>query len=370
MTRRFGAEATTYLAEPLLAGIHAGDVDRLSVRALFPRFVEAEAKHGSLLRAFRRQPAAHAVARRRLQIAARRLERHGSRARRDPARGIDSRADACRLESRRTATASASRPAPAIDSTRARSSSPRRRLPRRRSFGTLSPALSQLCGEIPYASAATIALAFRRDAVAHPLNGSGFVVPRVENTGIMAGSWLSSKWPNRAPADRVLLRAFVGGARDPARSSKSDAELVATVDDGASAAARHRRRTAADARVSLGARKRAARGRSPRSARADRDGAYDASPDCISPAAAIAASAFPTASPTAAQLRKRCAHGSLRPFRHSGNRSARLLDRRLPRANARPRRRCRPISRSCSSRSKPPTRICWRCPRRTAASCA
>ena len=58
MTRRFGAEATTYLAEPLLAGIHAGDVDRLSVRALFPRFVEAERTHGSLLRAFRsRRPA-------------------------------------------------------------------------------------------------------------------------------------------------------------------------------------------------------------------------------------------------------------------------------------------------------------------------
>src|SRR5215510_2275416 len=57
MTRRFGSEATTYLAEPLLAGIHAGDVNRLSVRALFPRFVEEEARYGSLLRAFRRQPA-------------------------------------------------------------------------------------------------------------------------------------------------------------------------------------------------------------------------------------------------------------------------------------------------------------------------
>ncbi len=54
MTRRFGREATTYLAEPLLAGIHAGDVDRLSVRALFPRLVDAERTHGSLLRAFRR----------------------------------------------------------------------------------------------------------------------------------------------------------------------------------------------------------------------------------------------------------------------------------------------------------------------------
>src|SRR5262249_9589751 len=56
MARRFGREAVTYLAEPLLAGIHAGDVDRLSIRALFPRFVEAERRHGSLLRAFRPNP--------------------------------------------------------------------------------------------------------------------------------------------------------------------------------------------------------------------------------------------------------------------------------------------------------------------------
>src|SRR5262245_2147088 len=55
MRRRFGREATEYLAEPLLAGIHAGDVDKLSLPALFPRFVEAERKHGSLLRAFRTQ---------------------------------------------------------------------------------------------------------------------------------------------------------------------------------------------------------------------------------------------------------------------------------------------------------------------------
>src|SRR5262245_11376815 len=47
MTRRFGREATMYLAEPLLAGIHAGDVNRLSMNALFPRLVDAEKKYGS-----------------------------------------------------------------------------------------------------------------------------------------------------------------------------------------------------------------------------------------------------------------------------------------------------------------------------------
>jgi oxygen-dependent protoporphyrinogen oxidase len=86
--------------------------------------------------------------------------------------------------------------------------------------------LSRACGEVRYASAATVALAFQRAAVAHPLNGSGFVVPRVEGTGLLAASWLSSKWPHRAPDGRVLLRTFVGGARDPQALDRSDAELV------------------------------------------------------------------------------------------------------------------------------------------------
>jgi oxygen-dependent protoporphyrinogen oxidase len=95
-----------------------------------------------------------------------------------------------------------------------------------RLVGDRDPELARLCGEIPYASTATVALAFRREALAHPLNGSGFVVPRVEGTGIFAGSWLSSKWPNRAPDGRALLRTFVGGARDSAALERSDAELV------------------------------------------------------------------------------------------------------------------------------------------------
>jgi protoporphyrinogen/coproporphyrinogen III oxidase len=87
--------------------------------------------------------------------------------------------------------------------------------------------IAAFCDAVPYASVATVALAFRRRAVAHPLNGSGYVVPRVERSGILAASWLSSKWPDRAPHDCVLLRTFVGGARDPRALDRSDADLVA-----------------------------------------------------------------------------------------------------------------------------------------------
>jgi protoporphyrinogen/coproporphyrinogen III oxidase len=227
MTRRFGAEATTYLAEPLLAGIHAGDVDRLSVRALFPRFVEEEANYGSLLRAFRRQgsrqPSPDGAFKSlpgglsdmvRALVAT--LPAESIRVR-TPVSRIQKDGDAFRVETGpgdRLETRAVVLATPAFAASTI--------------LRSLSPVLSGLCGEIPYSSAATVALAFRRDAVAHALNGSGFVVPKVENTGIMAGSWLSSKWPNRAPADRVLLRAFVGGARDPRALEKSDSELVAT----------------------------------------------------------------------------------------------------------------------------------------------
>jgi oxygen-dependent protoporphyrinogen oxidase len=90
----------------------------------------------------------------------------------------------------------------------------------------LDAELARLCAAIRYSSVATVALAFERGDVDHPLNGSGFVVPRKEATGILAASWLSSKWPHRAPDGRVLLRTFIGGARDPEAFDRDDRELV------------------------------------------------------------------------------------------------------------------------------------------------
>ncbi len=223
MRRRFGDEAVEYLAEPLLAGIHAGDVDRLSIRALFPRFVETERRHGSLLRAFRRQrhaPASPDGVFRSFPNGLSELVDAVTKAL--PDSSIRTGAEARRITPGWTVDAT--------DGTRYSG----------RAVILTAPAyvasdlvrefdadLSRLCAEIPYASSGTVALAFPRSAVTHPLNGSGFVVPRVERTGIMAASWLSSKWPHRAPEGRVLMRAFVGGGRDPGALDQRDDELVA-----------------------------------------------------------------------------------------------------------------------------------------------
>ncbi len=227
VARRFGREAVTYLAEPLLAGIHAGEVDRLSLRSLFPRFAQIEQRDGSLLRAFRRQ-AAHATPS--PDGVFRSLPGGLSELVRALVAALPQRA--VRLNAAVTAFSGAAHgrfrvetaTGPPLDARAVVFATP--------AYVTgalvrgVDADLASLCEEVPYASTGTIALGFARDQVAHPLTGSGFVVPRVEGTAILASSWLSSKWPHRAPDDRVLLRTFVGGARDPGALAGSDAELV------------------------------------------------------------------------------------------------------------------------------------------------
>jgi protoporphyrinogen/coproporphyrinogen III oxidase len=229
--RRFGREAVTYLAEPLLAGIHAGDVGRLSMRALFPRFLEAERKHGSVLRAFRqlRQPKSSNGAFMSLPDGL--VEIVDALVRVLPAPAIQLNASV-RAVRRAEAAASGEPGGYLIDSAEREPARARAVVIAAPAFAAaqlvrpLDAELAALCSRVPYASSATVTLGYERSQVRHRLLGSGFVVPKVEGTTIMAGSWVSSKWRSRAPEGRVLLRAFIGGARDPGAMERSDEDLV------------------------------------------------------------------------------------------------------------------------------------------------
>jgi oxygen-dependent protoporphyrinogen oxidase len=221
--RRFGSEAVTYIAEPLLAGIHAGDVERLSMRALFPRLVEAEARAGSVIKAFRREPRPlssdgvfrsfpnglaelidglmKAVPKQSVRLGSNVTgieEGNGFTIRTANNPSIHARAVILAIPA--FAAAELLRP--------------------------LDVDLSAACASIRYLSTATVVFAFPRHTVRHNLQGTGFVVPRTEGISITAGAWISSKWPQRAPEGQALLRAFLGGARDPNVLSKTDHELT------------------------------------------------------------------------------------------------------------------------------------------------
>jgi protoporphyrinogen/coproporphyrinogen III oxidase len=225
--RRFGDEAVDYLAEPLLAGIHAGDVDRLSVRALFPRLLDAERTSGSVIRALR----------------ALRVRPSPQGAFVSLPGGIGELVDALAAalapetvtlsarvaELRRVGTYAVETPRGRVEASSIILASPAY------AAGSLlrgfDAQLAALCDGVAYASTATVALGYRRDQVAHPLHGTGFVVPRVERLPLLAATWVTSKWPGRAPPGHVLLRGFLGGGRDPRRLEASDETLLALARD-------------------------------------------------------------------------------------------------------------------------------------------
>jgi oxygen-dependent protoporphyrinogen oxidase len=232
------------LAGPLLGGIFAGDASDLSVRAAFPQLVEAEQKHGSLVRAMqatraaRRRAAAEsnggggreesafislegglgglvdalaaALGERaagraagrvevRTGVGARGLEREGSRYRVVLEGGESLVADDVILATPLHASSALTR--------------------------SLDPRLADALGAFVAASTATVFLAYRRDAIPHPLDATGFLVPRALGRPALASTWVSSKWSHRAPEGYALIRVFFGGATDAHVLERDDAEL-------------------------------------------------------------------------------------------------------------------------------------------------
>jgi protoporphyrinogen/coproporphyrinogen III oxidase len=228
LRRRFGQEVVDRLGEPLLAGIHAGDPERLSMRASFPRFVDLEARYGSLIRGL---------------WAATPPPKPGASAFYSLAGGLIELVEtlASRLApsavSKDTETASLERSSDGFFRIKAAAQTIRARavilaLPPARSATLvrgLSPPLGQALGGIRASSTATVCLGFRREDVENGLMGYGLLVPGTEGLRTTACGFFSTKFPGRAPAGFVLLRAFVGGHRDPRVLDEDDAALVALV---------------------------------------------------------------------------------------------------------------------------------------------
>jgi oxygen-dependent protoporphyrinogen oxidase len=242
ISRRLGQEVSDRLAAPLLGGIFAGDVSELSIRATFPQFLEMEKKHGSLVRAMRAQKRAAAGhgggGKPGTPPSAFLSVRAGLGAFID---AIESAARAGGAEVIRGARVRAVTRAPdgagyaiALEGEGAeplRADAVVLACPAHASAdltASLDAKLSEELGAIRYASTATVFFAFRRADVAHPLDATGFIIPRTLGRAILASTWVSSKWESRAPEGHVLMRVFFGGAAGEHWVKKSDAELVAT----------------------------------------------------------------------------------------------------------------------------------------------
>ena len=229
--RRLGVEALERVAQPLVAGIYTADPDDLSLAATMPRFLEVERRDRSIILGLRRALARTPLpgtsgARWSLFVtfAGGMEELVSTLAARLPpgAAVLKQRVSALAREGERwrvrTAEGGAFDAERVIVATEAHATA--------RLVRYLDPSLANLLGEIPYSSAATISLGYRRADVPHPLDGFGFVVPRSEGKALLAGTFSSVKYPGRAPAGHVLLRCFLGGTLNAAVLSEDDGALA------------------------------------------------------------------------------------------------------------------------------------------------
>ena len=85
--------------------------------------------------------------------------------------------------------------------------------------------------EIRHPPVASVVLGFRREDVEHPCNGFGMLIPKIEGFKILGTIFSSALFPNRAPAGHLTLTTYVGGERYPELATLPQDKLVSLVCD-------------------------------------------------------------------------------------------------------------------------------------------
>ncbi len=267
VARRFGTEVAERLVDPVLGGIYAGDIRRMSVRATLPRLVELAKDHGrittgALARSF-------AGIRKRREAKSRRSEDNHSdnHTASDPYAALKRRVYSYRgglarlPEALRDALGErvhTARRVLAIQPVRSdehggydvvatppggeASRAPERwrtqhlvlATPGHQSARLLAPLdaeLAALLDSIEYQPMQTVALGYRLSDLGVSLDGFGFLIPRLAGRRTLGAIWTSAVFPGRAPAGHVLLNAFLGGANDPDVLDEldNDGDVIRTV---------------------------------------------------------------------------------------------------------------------------------------------
>lgn len=250
LERRMGKEMVERIFEPLLAGIHAGDLYGLGLEATFPQFKRMVAEHGSLIAGTRAQQQAAVAAKAKAEAAAGKADARDFSGLPPSAfltfqNGLSTVIEA--LEEKIRAAGGEIRKGAAVEAIGAPAAGEAYRLslsdgssreadqaivglPAEAAAKLLAPhADVSALADIRYVSVANVVLGFDADGFDHDLDGSGFLVPRGENRTITASTWTSSKWSHTAPAGKRLIRCYVGRAGDELSVELDDEAMIAAV---------------------------------------------------------------------------------------------------------------------------------------------
>jgi len=223
--RRFGPQVLHRLADPLLGGVHAGSVHRLSARSAVPELAGAASGGRSLWRGLRRsggRPSngpSMVTLRDGLFSLVDALVADTSVLVGNPAVTVEADRSGYRVGLADGAELTADAVVLAVPAFAGADL-----------LAALSPPAAAVLRDIPYADVATVTLAYPPRAVRRDVDGTGFLVPSEEGLLTVGCTWLTAKWPHLATGSPVLLlRAMVGRHQDRRFADLDDAELVARV---------------------------------------------------------------------------------------------------------------------------------------------
>jgi protoporphyrinogen/coproporphyrinogen III oxidase len=226
--RHYGREMVERVADPLLGGVYGGSADQLSVDAVLPRFVQMEAKYGSLGRAMvaaRRNSAGSGQRPLFTSLKSGMQQMTDALISRLPANTLrpGTRIEAVKAESGKWLVVSGGR-TEEFDGVILCTPS--------HAAAELLSYQSELAGElsaIPYTSSMTVVLGYDQRVRAALPPGFGFLVPRTEGRKILAATFVHNKFLHRAPQNRALVRCFIGGSLSEEMFERTDAEIGVAV---------------------------------------------------------------------------------------------------------------------------------------------
>jgi len=225
---RLGNEVTERLIDPLIGGINASDIDRLSLRSGAPQLWNAATSGRSIIEGLRaNRPAVGATL--------------GSAGTNEPVflslpGGLDRiigalvdrlPADALHLNAPITdlaqATVNGASPDHVLLGTPADVAA--------RLTTASAPKAAELLATIEYASVAQVTVELPAANVDPILDASGILFPRVDGGVMTASTWFSTKWAHYAKPDHVLIRLTSGRFGDERALEFSDDDLAAHLVD-------------------------------------------------------------------------------------------------------------------------------------------
>lgn len=210
--RRLGPEFLDYAVDPFVAGVYAGDPDRLSVKYGFRKLYNLEQDYGSLIKGQlrgRRKMTAKLFS---FRDGLRRLPEKLQEYLKDSIILHATVTEVHRDGNEWSLTYDKKGLSEKIRAGHVIFAGQGYNLPR---FQLAGEDLS-VFRELVYAPVAAVTLGFKREELGHPLDGFGMLVPKLEGRKILGVLFSSSLFPGRAPAGYVTLTVFVGGMRAPA----------------------------------------------------------------------------------------------------------------------------------------------------------